>query len=95
MGLDSAAIAEEGGDDEEEEASSPRYGFCGVRIAGASFLEGRVQVHTAGSTTVGLRRAWTITGGKAFMYSTNFRISKKYNLFRNRPVIYNLYEIKL
>ena len=23
---------------------------------------------------------------KAFMYSTNFRISKKYNLFRNRPV---------
>ena len=31
---------------------------------------------------------------KAFMYSTNFRISKKYNLFRNRPVIYNLYEIK-
>ena len=32
---------------------------------------------------------------KAFMYSTNFRISKKYNLFRNRPVIYNLYEIKL
>ena len=32
---------------------------------------------------------------KAFMYSTNFRISKKYNLFRNRPVIYNMYEIKL
>ena len=32
---------------------------------------------------------------KAFMYSKNFRISKKYNLFRNRPVIYNLYEIKL
>ena len=64
MGLDSAAIAEEGGDDEEEEASSPRYGFCGVRIAGASFFEGRVQVHTAGSTTVGLRRAWTITGGR-------------------------------
>ena len=29
------------------------------------------------------------------MYSTNFRISKKYNLFRNRPVIYNLYEIKV
>ena len=34
MGLDSAAIAEEGGDEEEEEASSPRYGFCGVRIEG-------------------------------------------------------------
>ena len=32
---------------------------------------------------------------KAFMYSTSFRISKKYNLFRNRPVIYNMYEIKL
>ena len=32
---------------------------------------------------------------KAFMYGTNFRSSKKYSLFRNRPVIYNLYEIKL
>ena len=32
---------------------------------------------------------------KAFMYSTNFRISKKYNLFRNRPVIYNLICMKL
>ena len=66
------------------------------RDAVSKALQGRPRLPTHGWEHNGRPQAsMDDNRRKAFMYSTNFRISKKYNLFRNRPVIYNLYEIKL
>ena len=70
--------------------------FRTYRDAVSMTLQGRPRLDTYGWEHNGQPQATMDDNRrKAFMYSTNFRISKKYNLFRNRPVIYNLYEIKL
>ena len=70
--------------------------FRAYRGAVSMTLQGRPRLDTYGWEHNGQPQAsMDDNRRKAFMYSTNFRISKKYNLFRNRPVIYNLYEIKL
>ena len=58
--------------------------------AGSDDLQGRPQYRGHGWEHNGQPQAsMDDNRRKAFMYSTNFRISKKYNLFRNWPVIYN------